>query len=542
VEVVQIAQMKNSNSEISEEFFLFASAVKPGPVQRRIALLFALGILVAFFVITGLSDNQAHPFPGFVLVFVISMLLCDLITAILLFAQFSILRSSAVLMIANGYVFTALILVGWTLSFPGAFFPDRSLIGGLQTASGFYIAWRSGFAAYVIGYALLKDTPLKDTPQSASTRQVSVGRAIGMSLASTVALVLVITLVCVQGEPFLPKIMANTLQYSPLYPVALGLSNSLLSILGLILLWRRGRSTLDLWLMVVMFFYVMDLPLSYYPAPVRFTDGWYAVRVIAFLSSTLILILLLCEITNTYAKLLTAIAGQRREREARLVTGDAIAAMIAHAVKQPLTAMINRSEIGLLWLDRSQPDLEKAKLALKNIKADGHRAGAIIERVRANFQKDIRTRAQCDVNDLIGETIALVRADLQRHQIAVKAEPNSLQPQVIADRIQLQQLFLNLVTNAIDSMAEKSGPRVLSVETQVRDDGGIVVSVADTGTGIDSHHVDHIFNPFYTTKVGGMGMGLSICRSIVDAHSGEISVSANRPEGTKFQIILNTAE
>ena len=146
--------MKNTNSDISEEFFLFASAVRPGPVQRRIALLFALAIIAAFFIITGLSDDHPRTFPGFVLVFVISMLLCDLITAILLFAQFSILRSPAILIIANGYVFTALVLVGWTLSFPGAFFPDRPLIGGLQSASGFYIAWRSGFAAYVIAYAL----------------------------------------------------------------------------------------------------------------------------------------------------------------------------------------------------------------------------------------------------------------------------------------------------------------------------------------------------------------------------------------------------
>jgi signal transduction histidine kinase len=529
--------MQKRDADISKELILFSSRLTPGPAQQRVALLFALGIIAAFFIIVGLSDNQPRPFPGFVLVFVVSMLVCDFITAVLLFAQFSILRLPAILVIANGYVFTALVLIGWTLTFPGVFIPGQPFIGGLQSASGFYVAWRSGFSAFVIGYAFLKDAhPNKPI------WQVTVPTAIALSVALTAAIVVAVAFLCIVGEPLLPHIMADSLHYSSLYPYAIGIPNCSLSIFALALLWVRRRSTLDLWLMVVMFFYAMDMPLSYYPSPIRFTDGWYAVRLIAFLSSTLVLILLLYEITTMYARLLYAIGAQRREREARLVTGDAVAAMIAHEVKQPLTSMINRAEASFLWLDRSAPNLEKVKAALTHIAADGYRAGAVIERVRANFQKDAGVRTLCDVNDLIGETIALVRSDLQRHRILVQAEPNAAQPQVMGDRIQLQQVLLNLITNAIESMATKSGSRMLSVKALVRDDGSVMVSVADTGTGIGAQDIDRIFNPLFTTKSGGMGMGLSICRSIIEAHAGELSVVPNSAGGAEFQFVLRPVE
>jgi signal transduction histidine kinase len=289
---------------------------------------------------------------------------------------------------------------------------------------------------------------------------------------------------------------------------------------------------LDLWLMVVMFLYAIEIPLTYYPAPFRFSLGWYTVRVFGFCSSILILIVLLYEITTIYARLRNAVLAQRREREARLVTGDAIAATIAHEVRQPLTAMIMRAETSFRLLDRAVPDLDKAKAELKHIAADGHRAGAVIKRVRADFKKDARVRTLLDVNDLIAETIGLIRGDLQRHRIMVEAQPHATLPQVVGDRIELQQVLLNLITNSIDSMASKDGPRTLSVTSRLRDDGGVMVSVADTGTGID---------PLVTTKSGGMGMGLSICRSIIEAHEGELRVVPNNARGAEFQFVLRAA-
>jgi signal transduction histidine kinase len=223
---------------------------------------------------------------------------------------------------------------------------------------------------------------------------------------------------------------------------------------------------------------------------------------------------------------------------ARLLTGDAIAATIAHEVKQPLSGMITNADAGLRWLDRSTPNLDEARAALEQIVADGHRAAAVIESIRAIFKKDVSNRTSLDVNDLIGEALALTRADLQSHRIMVEAEPNSHVPHVRGDRIQLQQVLLNLITNAIDSMAAKDGARVLRVRSEVHDTGSVVVSVADTGTGIGSQELERIFNPLFTTKADGMGMGLAICRSIIEAHDGRLWVAPNKPEGAVFHFML----
>jgi signal transduction histidine kinase len=290
--------------------------------------------------------------------------------------------------------------------------------------------------------------------------------------------------------------------------------------------------------MVVMCAYVIEICLISFPVPARYTVGWYAGRVCGLLSGSLVLFVLLYEITMLYAQLLRAVLAQRREREARLLTGDAVAATIAHEVKQPLSGMIMNADAGLRWLDRAMPDLDEAKAAFKKIVADGHRAGAVIGSIRAIFKNDVRNRTSLDVNDLIGEALALVRGELQRHRILVQAEPNAQVPQVRGDRIQLQQVLLNLITNAIDSMAAKDGTRILCVRSEVHDGGGVIVSVADTGTGIGSQELERIFDPLFTTKSGGMGMGLSICRSIIEAHDGRLWVAPNKREGAVFQFTL----
>jgi signal transduction histidine kinase len=223
---------------------------------------------------------------------------------------------------------------------------------------------------------------------------------------------------------------------------------------------------------------------------------------------------------------------------AGLLTGDAVAATIAHEVKQPLSGMITNADAGLRWLDHSTPNVDKAKAAFEQIVADGHRAAAVIESIRAIFRNDARNRTSLDVNEMIGEAVALLRADLRKHRILVQAVANAEVPQVRGDRIQLQQVLLNLITNAIDAMATKDGARLLRVRSEVNDAGGVIVSVADNGPGIGPQELEQIFNPLFTTKSGGMGMGLSICRSIVEAHGGRLWVESNKPEGAVFHFML----
>jgi signal transduction histidine kinase len=355
-----------------------------------------------------------------------------------------------------------------------------------------------------------------------------------VSVAFTAAVVLAAAIFCIAGEALLPGIMLDPLRFGPLWPYVVGAPIASLCICALIALWIRRRSMLDLWLMVVMCLYLIEVPLSYYPIPIRFSGGWYAVRIIGFVSSSLVLIVLLYEITTLYARLLQAVRAQRREREARLITGDAVAATIAHEVKQPLSAMITRADAGLRFLNRGAPDLDEAKEAFKQIAADGHRTGAVIESIRTIFKKEDRTRASLDLNDLITETLALVGGDLKKHRILVETDLDEHLPEVIGDRIQLQQVLVNLIANAIDSMSDIGGLRVLSVKSQIQDDGDVRISIADTGAGVGPHDIDRIFNPLFTTKANGMGMGLAICRSIMEAHDGRLWAAPNTPRGTVF--------
>jgi signal transduction histidine kinase len=201
-------------------------------------------------------------------------------------------------------------------------------------------------------------------------------------------------------------VASDTLRFTSLWPYVVGAPVALVSLAALIVLWVRWRSVLDLWLMVVMWTFAVDPPLSYYPVPSRFSVGWYAVRIFGLLSSSVVLLVLLYEITALYAQLVGAVRAQRREREARLMTGDAVAATIAHEVKQPLSAMITSADAGFRFIDRSMPDLGEAKEAFKQIIADGHRAGAVIGGIRTMFKSEGRNRASLDLNNLIEETLA----------------------------------------------------------------------------------------------------------------------------------------
>jgi signal transduction histidine kinase len=295
---------------------------------------------------------------------------------------------------------------------------------------------------------------------------------------------------------------------------------------------------LDLWLMVVMYAYAVEIFLISFPVPMRYTVGWYSGRICGIVSSSLVLLVLLYEITTLYARLLRAVFAQRREREVRLMTGGAVAATIAHEVAQPLSGMINSANAGLRWLDRPAPDLDETRAALKQVVAAGHRAGEVIHSVRAIFKKDAPKYSSIDVNELIGDVLALVRADLQRHRVSVESTPKERLPRISGDRVQLQQVLVNLIINAIDSMAGRDGPSILRLRSESPDGASVLVSVEDTGMGIASPDVDRIFNPLFTTKSDGMGMGLSICRSIIEAHDGQLRIASSSPNGTVFQFVL----
>jgi signal transduction histidine kinase len=512
---------------------LVLSNLSPSAAQRRLALGVVLVLLVGFVITAGpLSTLPLRRIDAFIPAYGTAIFVNDSITASLLFAQFSVLRSRALLALANGYLLTALIAIPWTLTFPGVFAPGGYLGAGLQSTVWLYVLSHAGYALFVITYTLLKDAdPIKLLSQS------SVRATILASIGSVTALVCGATVLVTAGEALMPRLMLDTLRVSNLWFYVVGPSAALF-VFALVLLWLRHRSVLDLWLMVVLCAYVIEIALTAFPVPIRFSLGWYAGRVYGVLSGSLVLLILLEEITMLYGELLRAVLAQRREREARLITGGAVSASIAHEIKQPLSAMTMNASAGLRWLDRAAPDLDAAKAALERIVTDGHRAGAVIENIRASFKRDARTWTSLDVNNLIREALALVRDDLQTHRIAVQADCNEGLPLIEGDQVQLHQVLVNLITNAIDSMVIEDRERVLCVRSEVHDSGSVMVSVEDTGKGVEPSAIDRIFDPLFTTKAHGMGMGLSICRSIIEAHGGRLWVTANLPRGAIFHFTV----
>ena len=525
--------MPKTHAQVPEEQQFILSTLSPSPAQKRLALAVVSGILLVFLLIAVGPFKGLHlsRIDAFVPAYVMTMLVCDSITAFLLYAQFAIVRSRATLVVASAYLFAALVMIPFILVFPGVFVPGRGLLGGMQSTSWLYFFQHAGFPLFIIAYALLKHR------HSNRPFQRAVFSEIAASIAFTATLVLVGGILFIEGEPLLLKVTVDAMHFSAQwwYPAT---TVALLNAMAIIVLWTHRRVALDLWLMVVMFLYVIEIPLSYYPDPQRFSVGWYAVRLFGVLSSSIVLILLVHEIETLYARLLGAVLAQRREREARLLTGDAVAASIAHEVRQPLTAMVTTADAGLRFLDRSLPNLDKAKEAFKRIAMDGHRAGSIVETIRANFRNDIRDRVSLDLNELVREAVGLGHAELLKHGIVVRLHSAEPLPEIRGNRIQLQQVLLNLIMNAVDAMAAEAPPRILSVKSAAYESDRVIVSVADTGSGVKSQDADRLFNPLFTTKSRGMGMGLSICRAIIESHEGRLWFAPNNPRGAIFQFTL----
>jgi C4-dicarboxylate-specific signal transduction histidine kinase len=223
----------------------------------------------------------------------------------------------------------------------------------------------------------------------------------------------------------------------------------------------------------------------------------------------------------------------------RVATMGELAASIAHEVNQPLAGVVANAEACLRWLRRGTPDVDAACRSVEWIIDDGNRASEVIRRVRALANKTSLEKVPLDVNDVVKETIPLVQRELISHQVLLRMELAPTLPMILGDRVQLQQVIINLVMNGIESMQSVTDrPRELVVRSRQDETQQVLVSVADCGVGISAENADRLFNAFFTTKSSGMGMGLSICRSIIDAHRGRLWATTCEPRGALFQFTI----
>ena len=223
----------------------------------------------------------------------------------------------------------------------------------------------------------------------------------------------------------------------------------------------------------------------------------------------------------------------------RVATMGQLTASIAHEVTQPIAATVTNAQAALRWLDSRPPDLEETRLALSRILNSGIRAGNVLDRIRALIQKVPARTDRFDINDTILDVVALTRSELSSNRVSLQTQFAQGLPLVQGDRVQLQQVILNLIVNAMEAMSGvREGTRELWISTEINASTGALVAVRDSGPGLDPASLEHLFDAFYTTKSSGMGMGLSICRSIIEAHGGRIWAEANVPQGAAFQFTL----
>jgi len=256
----------------------------------------------------------------------------------------------------------------------------------------------------------------------------------------------------------------------------------------------------------------------------------------------LLLSVLLTEMTVLYSRLANAFSLLRRERANRLMSVDAATSAIAHEVRTPLGAIALNANAALAALRSAPPELAEVEVILRDIEADVLRANEVISGIRALFKTEPGKRIPVNLNNLVRHTVSLSEPDLLASGVTVSTDFRADQTVVRADPIQLQQVVLNLIRNAIDAMGNTArDDRQLSISTAIKDGSTVVMSVRDTGTGIAEEDHDRIFDAFFSKKTAGMGLGLAISRAIVDAHGGSLHLVKSDPKGSEFEIELPLA-
>ncbi|WP_119419663.1 sensor histidine kinase [Desertibaculum subflavum] len=519
------------DQQVDDRYLLSTSP--PSPRQNRLAASIVVVLLVALAATIPFARVPLSGTQPFLPAYAAAVLVNELITSALLLSLFSARRSVAVLVLASGYLFSGLLVVPWALTFPGVFATSGLLEASVQTTAAIAALRRVGFPLFVLGYAVLSSTNLEPT---APRRQTTTFTVTTVSAIVTVAYGVVWLILT--GDASLPKLMADHQRSAAAWefipPIAAAVSVS-----AMVVLWRRRRSLVDLWLLVVLFTFLVEILLLSYLSSGRFSVGWWAGRLYGLASASFVLLVLLSETTTLQGRLVRSISAERRAREARLSAMEALSASIAHEINQPLASMVTNADAGLRWLDKESPDVDETRSALRRIADSGQRAGEIIRSVRAMFRKDALQRGPINLNELIQDVLRHGQREGRFDTMSIHAALDATLPLVTGDAVQLRQVVSNLLANAIDAMQPVTDrPRMLHVRTTCRDPDGIEVSVEDTGIGLPSGHGDRVFEPFFTTKSEGMGMGLIFSRSVVESHGGRLWISENALHGVTAHFTL----
>jgi signal transduction histidine kinase len=524
---------------------IFLSAQPAGLRERRMALAVVLTSTLTFLIATPFARVQLAEVWPFIPIYESALAINDLITAVLLISQVVILRSRPLLVLAAGYVFSALMAVPHMLSFPDLFAPGGAIGAGVQTTAYLYFFWHTGFPLAVIGYALIKHQD-----RTRAWLCGTVASTIALVIAGIVVIVAALTLLATKGHALLPAVMdRNNYTSAEILVATMTWMTSLAAVI--VVWWRRPHSVLDLWLMVVMCAWIFDVALSAVLNHGRFDLGFYAGRIYGLAAASFVLCVMLVETGALYARAARAFEQDRLERERRLNEVQAelihlarvselgqMTSALAHEVNQPLAALASYLRASQRLIE--QGDVIKASAALEFASEQAERAGQIIMRLRSFVKKSATARQVEDLSSVVEEVLelALISPEGKRTSASARLDPDAASAYI--DKIQIQQVLLNLARNAVEAMA-RSARRELRITTARCDESLIAIAVADTGPGLASEVREKLFQPFVTTKATGMGVGLSICHAIVEAHGGRMWVEDNPGGGTVFRFTVPMA-
>jgi signal transduction histidine kinase len=459
------------------------------------------------------------------------MFVGEVITATLLYSQARVFRLRSLAILATGYLYTALLLIPHALTFPGAFSPNGLLGAGVNTTAWFAILRYPAFAIAVVLY-------VRSKPADSAAAQEAERPApkIGAHVVAAILLATAASLLAASGA--LPPFLFYRAVAIRSHVIAYQLGLSTLWVVAIVMLMRRRTSVLDLWLLVALAGWLLQSLLNMVEEG-RFTAVWYWFYVTTLFSHLIVMLALVAESGRLYARLALSMSAWNREREARLMSIDALAAAISHEIGQPLSAVGIQQNATLKWLTGETPNVERATKSLRAAIEAKDFAIDALKSVQASLARRPSDRIAFDLADLVRTTAPLLQREMAGKRISLQLALDETLSPVLADRVQLQRVLANLLSNAIESLAvTENRPRHLAVRTAPLAGRGAVLEICDNGIGIASDDLEHIFEPYFTTKAKGAGLGLSLCRIIVEAHGGRLWASRGEEYGATFHLEL----
>jgi signal transduction histidine kinase len=517
--------------EEDRDFPLIIANLPATGQQKAVAFGVAVLLLVAAATIAPFSGIQLGRLDAFIPVLQTSLCLADLITAALLFAQYSIQPQRALLALASGYMCSGSFAFLQTLAFPGGYAPNGLIGDGPNSPAWIYVLWHTTFPAAILIYALFKDTN-ETRPRPGSTIA-----GIVFTVAATLTTIAILTWIVTTKTEYIPSFYTSDVRLQTQFGNRVNLALLLWGATALTVLLLRRRTILDLWLMVTLLACMPNFLVAMIGSSVRFTVGWYAARCFVLISSCMLLTVLLIETMLLYSRLANAITLQRRERANRLLSVDAVAGAIAHELRSPLGAIALNADTALSQLRSIPPELGDLENILGDIHADIHRAAATISSIREMTAMTSHLGALASAEDAAQLALRLLKHDLQTNEVSVTTEFQGNLPDVQLAGMELQQILLNLIRNAIDAMSSlPPEARRLRLKTSYDGQSTVLMSVQDSGPGISAEDRKRIFDPFYSTKPDGMGLGLVVSSTLIERYGGKLRLVKSDANGSIFEL------